>query len=129
MKVYWSLDYVLSCMPACLVIFVFFFKHKTAYEMRISDWSSNVCSSDLACRACPSIAKRGKRGKRREGPSKQGLKIGLVKRVGCGQRPVQVDDDRQAVGRGLRQRGDRLFCQRMRPCLDISDRNRHSLRP
>src|SRR3546814_20579373 len=26
----------------------FFFKHKTAYEMRISDWSSDVCSSDLA---------------------------------------------------------------------------------
>src|SRR3546814_18989710 len=27
---------------------VFFFKHKTAYEMRISDWSSDVCSSDLS---------------------------------------------------------------------------------
>src|SRR3546814_2031066 len=31
-------------------IFVFFFKQKTAYEMRISDWSSDVCSSDLAVR-------------------------------------------------------------------------------
>src|SRR3546814_5849336 len=30
------------------VIVVFFFKQKTAYEMRISDWSSDVCSSDLA---------------------------------------------------------------------------------
>src|SRR3546814_1767714 len=30
-----------------LVCFVFFFKQKTAYEMRISDWSSDVCSSDL----------------------------------------------------------------------------------
>src|SRR3546814_5140442 len=29
------------------VIFFFFFKQKTAYEMRISDWSSDVCSSDL----------------------------------------------------------------------------------
>src|SRR3546814_18125727 len=29
------------------VVFVFFFKQKTAYEMRISDWSSDVCSSDL----------------------------------------------------------------------------------
>src|SRR3546814_5601847 len=28
--------------------FVFFFKQKTAYELRISDWSSDVCSSDLA---------------------------------------------------------------------------------
>src|SRR3546814_17685437 len=32
----------------CLCFFVFFFKQKTAYEMRISDWSSDVCSSDLA---------------------------------------------------------------------------------
>src|SRR3546814_7370776 len=30
-----------------VVVFVFFFKQKTAYEMRISDWSSDVCSSDL----------------------------------------------------------------------------------
>src|SRR3546814_7438543 len=31
----------------CDVVFFFFFKQKTAYEMRISDWSSDVCSSDL----------------------------------------------------------------------------------
>src|SRR3546814_15030726 len=30
----------------CVMVF-FFFKQKTAYEMRISDWSSDVCSSDL----------------------------------------------------------------------------------
>src|SRR3546814_5991840 len=29
------------------IIFFFLFKQKTAYEMRISDWSSDVCSSDL----------------------------------------------------------------------------------
>src|SRR3546814_10001659 len=29
------------------ILFFFFFKQKTAYEMRISDWSSDVCSSDL----------------------------------------------------------------------------------
>src|SRR3546814_9286679 len=34
-----------------LVLFFFFFKQKTAYEMRISDWSSDVCSSDLAYHA------------------------------------------------------------------------------
>src|SRR3546814_9525411 len=37
----------------CLVVvilFFFFFKQKTAYEMRISDWSSDVCSSDLTNR-------------------------------------------------------------------------------
>src|SRR3546814_4381015 len=36
----------LSCGCVC-VVFFFFFKQKTAYEMRISDWSSDVCSSDL----------------------------------------------------------------------------------
>src|SRR3546814_4848309 len=30
-----------------LCVSLFFFKQKTAYEMRISDWSSDVCSSDL----------------------------------------------------------------------------------
>src|SRR3546814_5923967 len=35
-------------------MFVFFFKQKTAYEMRISDWSSDVCSSDLLRR--PAVA-------------------------------------------------------------------------
>src|SRR3546814_3412076 len=40
----------------------FFFKQKTAYEMRISDWSSDVCSSDLQ------IGKNGKRGHARRQP-------------------------------------------------------------
>src|SRR3546814_3400066 len=31
----------------CVCVYVFFFKQKTAYEWRISDWSSDVCSSDL----------------------------------------------------------------------------------
>src|SRR3546814_11206901 len=36
---------------------VFFFKQKTAYEMRISDWSSDVCSSDLSsCKAASASA-------------------------------------------------------------------------
>src|SRR3546814_1857752 len=30
-----------------MLVLFFFFKQKTAYEMRISDWSSDVCSSDL----------------------------------------------------------------------------------
>src|SRR3546814_16745255 len=34
-----------------IIMFFFFFKQKTAYEMRISDWSSDVCSSDLAALA------------------------------------------------------------------------------
>src|SRR3546814_7948442 len=35
----WCIFYIYVC--------VFFFKQKTAYEIRISDWSSDVCSSDL----------------------------------------------------------------------------------
>src|SRR3546814_5095032 len=30
-----------------VIVVIFFFKQKTAYELRISDWSSDVCSSDL----------------------------------------------------------------------------------
>src|SRR3546814_9989249 len=36
------------CVNPCCPYYFFFFKQKTAYEMRISDWSSDVCSSDLA---------------------------------------------------------------------------------
>src|SRR3546814_8638779 len=38
---------VLLSVNTFFYIFFFFFKQKTAYEMRISDWSSDVCSSDL----------------------------------------------------------------------------------
>src|SRR3546814_19909119 len=41
---------VMFCMKLIIYssdIILFFFKQKTAYEMRISDWSSDVCSSDL----------------------------------------------------------------------------------
>src|SRR3546814_2103527 len=52
--------YMIGCCLICVVdvyllffvvvggcFFFFFFKQKTAYEMRVSDWSSDVCSSDL----------------------------------------------------------------------------------
>src|SRR3546814_14828817 len=38
-------------------VLLFFFKQKTAYEMRISDWSSDVCSSDLCPRTRPARAR------------------------------------------------------------------------
>src|SRR3546814_4079545 len=44
-------DYLGGCLFVLIIqlmfFFFFFFKQKTAYEMRISDWSSDVCSSDL----------------------------------------------------------------------------------
>src|SRR3546814_8428654 len=42
---FYDITVLLLC--ECIVSFFFFFKQKTAYEMRISDWSSDVCSSDL----------------------------------------------------------------------------------
>src|SRR3546814_7668207 len=39
--------YIVLMFWLLLFFIVFFFKQKTAYEMRISDWSSDVCSSDL----------------------------------------------------------------------------------
>src|SRR3546814_6043858 len=49
-----------------LVIYLlfFFFKQKTAYEMRISDWSSDVCSSDLVSPASAPPARRSAGGQR-----------------------------------------------------------------
>src|SRR3546814_8648578 len=44
------LSYCSSVFPLLFIFLLlcfFFFKQKTAYEMRISDWSSDVCSSDL----------------------------------------------------------------------------------
>src|SRR3546814_7764835 len=44
---FYSFCSVLPCFIFCCVFF--FFSQKTAYEVRISDWSSDVCSSDLCC--------------------------------------------------------------------------------
>src|SRR3546814_1577212 len=53
-----------------MFVFIFFFKQKTAYEMRISDWSSDVCSSDLppAAAAAPGSARESVQGLRPAGP-------------------------------------------------------------
>src|SRR3546814_8709519 len=42
--------FTICCGALCVSCLFVFFKQKTAYEMRISDWSSDVCSSDLAQR-------------------------------------------------------------------------------
>src|SRR3546814_7484175 len=54
-----SVTYLLVILRSFVSLLFFFFKQKTAYEMRISDWSSDVCSSDLPhcpdCRDLPRI--------------------------------------------------------------------------
>src|SRR3546814_4234965 len=67
---FYSCYIYLFCFYICFYcLFFFFFKQKTAYEMRISDWSSDVCSSDLFRRDAEpeqwplarSVAERSKR--------------------------------------------------------------------
>src|SRR3546814_2640481 len=74
-----------------VVFFFFFFKQKTAYEMRISDWSSDVCSSDLASQAGHAFDAMEPV---RNGPRELHRQLGLV----VGQ---DVDDQRA----GLQERG------------------------
>src|SRR3546814_1798766 len=50
-------------LDVCLIFFFFFFKQKTAYEMRISDWSSDVCSSDLRGGLGGAVGGDGRRGR------------------------------------------------------------------
>src|SRR3546814_13905904 len=49
----YSLSFILYVFSCVYFLLIFFFKQKTAYEMRISDWSSDVCSSDLALHLQP----------------------------------------------------------------------------
>src|SRR3546814_3796580 len=53
------------CLSLALLCDFFFVKQKTAYEMRISDWSSDVCSSDLS-----EVARPGDGHDRRQGASR-----------------------------------------------------------
>src|SRR3546814_7082380 len=65
------LDSCMSCLVFDLSFVVFFFfKQKTAYEMRISDWSSDVCSSDLR-----KPLKKGRREGRRGTEPGDGLRL------------------------------------------------------
>src|SRR3546814_9790551 len=50
-----------------LMHFLYFFKQKTAYEKRSSDWSSYVCSSDLRCRFAVIVIAASKRRSGRDG--------------------------------------------------------------
>src|SRR3546814_3872332 len=59
-------------MVCCLF---FFFKQKTAYEMRISDWSSDVCSSDLPARPGRTDRRSAHRRHRRASPGLSPMKL------------------------------------------------------
>src|SRR3546814_14183721 len=93
--------------------FFFFFKQKTAYEMRISDWSSDVCSSDLPARCT-------------EGPPPQGARRPTVPDEGgvaAGRRPA--DRDRLAGRRPAVRSRAANAARRHRPRQALHDRQRH----
>src|SRR3546814_5329057 len=69
---------------------VFFFKQKTAYEMRISDWSSDVCSSDLRRVA-------GRQGAR-DAAQHVDRGIAVALRDGAVEHDMAVDDAAHRVG-------------------------------
>src|SRR3546814_19218783 len=72
--------------------FFFFFKQKTAYEMRISDWSSDVCSSDLMKNTCalPSSVAR-------PGPTSRMLRCHSHRSAANGHDPVTISGDAAAT--------------------------------
>src|SRR3546814_5682772 len=65
-----------------LFLIFFFFKQKTAYEMRISDWSSDVCSSDLSALNIPRSSKPA------ANPSREGSSTGRTPKRST-QRPTK----------------------------------------
>src|SRR3546814_5700660 len=95
-----------------MLLFFFFFKQKTAYEMRISDWSSDVCSSDLrvaaaavgltaralpgACRAVFAAIRHGCAAERWPGPA-----AGIVTRRATPRREGEhrVNHNKKKIGR------------------------------
>src|SRR3546814_1258423 len=83
------------------VFFIFFFKQKTAYEMSISDWSSDVCSSDLI----PVDARAGAARSRRA--------------AGPGPRPADARADHPARRAGGDQRAQRRPAQPRRRAREI----------
>src|SRR3546814_4960776 len=84
-----------------MLILFFFFKQKTAYEMRISDWSSDVCSSDLLLAGQP---------------------------AGTVARAAGADPGAGAAGRaGHRQADDRAAAHRRRRAVGAGGRRRPGL--
>src|SRR3546814_2799887 len=81
---------------------IFFFKQKTAYEMRISDWSSDVCSSDLRARVLAHLRDEASLLER----SHHAVDVHAADRgdLGPGHR-LLVGDDGQALQRRAREAG------------------------
>src|SRR3546814_2777671 len=79
---------MLSACSSRRALLFFFFKQKTAYEMRISDWSSDVCSSDLGDDAAAHRVPEGRQHEQRRADDERR------------DRDPQIDRDRKSVVEG-----------------------------
>src|SRR3546814_2071096 len=98
----------------------FFFKQKTAYEMRISDWSSDVCSSDLVHRGG-----RGARDRVLQGPGRLLVVVdppdaddldGALSGAGVGEAGLRVEVELDVGVRGARSEERRVGNECVRTC-------------
>src|SRR3546814_5759101 len=80
----------------CHSNYVFFFKQKTAYEMRISDWSSDVCSSDLSTHQQHDLT-QGSRHAKEPPPRFASLHF-------CKRRPCSLHEHLRLIGRSEERR-------------------------
>src|SRR3546814_9807056 len=102
-----------------LVLRFFFFKQKTSYEMRISDWSSDVCSSDLLDHAGgdSALAHRFERDPERIIIGGEAFDAVTCVAVGCDPRrprDIAVADRAGAIGRADDRAGPGAFDPRAR---------------
>src|SRR3546814_8584771 len=121
-----------------MYVVFFFFKQKTAYEMRISDWSSDVCSSDLRAARSRHLSRGALDVPRRMGSADLLLRAGRRHRVGRHRRhapPAAGPRDRNRRPRPARarlrtrakalalvsQRGDRVGLLVLRHRADLDD--------
>src|SRR3546814_7428246 len=104
-------------------VVIFFFKQMTAYEMRISDWSSDVCSSDLVAGAGDGLGEVGQPLLGAERDDGLALRVQLdaeAARVVGAERAAQAGDAargrvavRARIGQGLRQLVDDVMRRRL----------------
>src|SRR3546814_1190243 len=93
-----------------LFLIFFLFKQKTAYDFRFSDWSSDVCSSDLAF---PPV--RGAQARMSAGPLRP-LPIGVFERAGGG---VGVLADRKLLRRQRHAQAQGLVAEHARDRAEV----------
>src|SRR3546814_4409060 len=99
----------------CILLFCaefFFFKQKTAYEMRISDWSSDVCSSDLAAAAAQGVHAAARAARPRLEGADPGARLGLC-RLRSLERPARQRRRADAGHHRARQQGAAAVARRL----------------